>query len=274
MASGAGSLVDIHSHLVPGVDDGARDVPAVLDSVARFTRRGVHRILTTPHIRGSLTLDPNALHARLDEVSEAFETARVALAAAFPHVEYLRGHEVLIDVPDADFSDPRIRMAGTRFVLIEWPRLQVPPGTERVIRGILDQGYQPVIAHPERYSGMSESPSIAARWKEYGALLQVNYGSLVGRYGRAARVVSLLLLERGLVDYLASDFHGPAGMKIYLEEAWAMFAQRGSVFAAEVLAGANPARLIADLDPLPVPPLPPDTKLMGRLMRMLRGVDG
>ena len=112
------SFVDIHSHLVPGVDDGARDVAASLDAVERFTRLSVRRILTTPHIDGSLTHDPLRLEERLDEVSEAWERAASAIHEHFPEVEFRRGHEILLDVPEVDFSDPRIRLAGTSFVLV------------------------------------------------------------------------------------------------------------------------------------------------------------
>ena len=94
----ASSLVDIHSHLVPGVDDGARHLPGVLNAVERMTHVGIRRMITTPHIDASLTLTPERLEARLGEVDAAYETAREAIRGEFPEVEYRRGHEVLIDV--------------------------------------------------------------------------------------------------------------------------------------------------------------------------------
>ncbi|MDX1646529.1 MAG: CpsB/CapC family capsule biosynthesis tyrosine phosphatase [Longimicrobiales bacterium] len=262
-------LVDIHSHLVPGVDDGAQDVPAVLHSVERMAGAGIRTILTTPHIRASLTQAPDRLEARLAEVSEAFQRAASAVAETPPDMEFRRGHEILLDVPEADFSDERIRMAGTSFVLVEWPRLQIPPGTTRVLARIREQGYRPIVAHPERYFGMLDQPGLAEGWRDVGAYLQVNYGSLDGRYGREPHRAALELLERGLVDYLASDFHGRAGMKIYKEEAWNVLQERGAGEALQMLCRANPSRILEDLEPLPVPALPPASKLMDRIRDMV-----
>ncbi len=264
------SLVDIHNHLVPAVDDGAKNVPAVLDSIERMTRLGIRRIVTTPHIQGSLTLDPGRLEERLVTVTEAWETAASAISEEFPEVEYRRGHEVLIDIPEPDLSDPRIRMAGTTFVLIEWPRLHVPPGTTRVISWIRDQGYRPIIAHPERYAGMIHTPELAFRWRDAGALLQVNYGSLVGRYGKEAQTVAFRLLEAGVVVYLASDFHGHPSLKIYKTEAWTELQARGSTELLEVLCRTNPSRLLEDQEPIPVGGVTRDTRLLSRLRGMIK----
>jgi protein-tyrosine phosphatase len=267
------SLVDIHSHLVPEVDDGARSVQAVLDSVERLIGCGIRRIVTTPHLRGSLTLDASALAERLGEVDEAFATAAAALRERAPAFEYLRGHEVMVDEPEVDFSDPRLRMAGTTFVLIEWPRLHVPPGTPRVLQWIRDQGYLPVVAHPERYSGLGENSALVQHWRDAGAFLQVNYGSIVGRYGSAAQAMAFQMLEAGLADYLASDFHGQGSLKIYKDEAWAALERRAPREVLETLCRANPARLIEGLEPLPVLPLQPAPGIIERIRGAMRGRD-
>lgn len=264
------SLVDVHNHLVPGVDDGARSVDAVLSSIERMTHLGIRRLITTPHIRGSLTGEPPRLEARLAEVSEAFDEAGAAIEARFPEVEYRRGHEILLDVPEVDLSDPRIRMAGTSFVLVEWPRLHIPPGTPRVLGRMREQGYRPIIAHPERYMGMSNPLEVAGRWRKAGAYLQVNYGSLDGRYGTDARATAMQLLEAGVVDYMASDFHGQAGMSIYKRAAWDVLQERGADETLDLLCRVNPARILQDLEPLPVSPVPPSAKLFDRLRGMVR----
>lgn len=264
------SLVDIHSHLVPGVDDGAKTVQAVLNAVERFTRLGVRRIVTTPHIQGSTTLQAHRLEERLEAVTVAFDRAAVAIRAEFPEVDFRRGHEVLIDVPEADLSDRRLRLDGTSFVLIEWPRLQVPPGTPRVVRWIRDQGYRPIIAHPERYGGMVNPVDVASRWRAAGAYLQVNFGSLVGRYGSEAESIAFRLLEAGLVDYLASDFHGHATLKIYQSEACSALEAREASEALDVLCRINPARVLDDQEPIPVPALSPERNLTTRIRGMIK----
>jgi len=267
------SLVDIHSHLVPGVDDGARDVSAVLESVGRMMEVGIRRIVTTPHIQGSLTLNEDRLESRLAEVTEAFELASEAVMKAFPEVEFRRGHEVMVDVPEPNLGDPRIRMAGTSFVLLEWPRLHVPPGTPRVLRWIRDQGYYPVVAHPERYVGVLDQPDILHRWKDAGAYLQVNYGSFVGRYGTAPQSVAYQILEAGLADYLSSDFHGHSQLKLYKREAWDALGAGSVTELLETLCRANPSRLIEGLEPLPAGPLPATSRIFKRLRGMMRWRD-
>jgi protein-tyrosine phosphatase len=265
------SLVDIHNHLVPGVDDGARNIGAVLDSIERLTRHSIRRVITTPHIDGSLSLDPGALERRLDTVTKAWEEAALAIGQHFPEVEYKRGHEVLLDVPTPDLSDPRMRMAGTSFVLVEWPRLQLPPGTVRVLRGIVQAGYRPIVAHPERYHGMGASIHLAGQWREAGAYLQVNYGSVCGRYGADAQAVAYRLLRRGWADYLASDFHGHARLKLYKNEVWSALQDLGADETLHYLCRANPGRVLLDETPLTVPPLPAERGFWARLKGLVQG---
>ena len=264
------SLVDIHSHLVPGVDDGARNLTAVVESVERMTMVGIRRIVTTPHLRASLTLEPAALDERLSEVSEAFDEASAAVKAALPEVEFRRGHEVMIDVPEPDLSDSRLRLAGTQFVLVEWPRLAVPPGTPRVLRWLRDQGWWPVIAHPERYMGVPDNPDILRKWKDAGAYLQVNYGSFAGRYGAAPQDIAYRIVEAGMADYLSSDFHGHSGLKIYKREAWEALESRDNTGTLETLCRVNATRLMEGLEPLPVTPLPGASRLLERIRGMVR----
>ncbi|MBM4182629.1 MAG: hypothetical protein FJ207_00220 [Gemmatimonadetes bacterium] len=264
------ALVDVHNHLVPGVDDGARDLSAVVDSMERMTRASIRRIITTPHIDGSLTLDAARLESRLRAVTAAWERAAAAIGESFPEVEFQRGHEVCIDVPEVDLSDPRIRMAGTSFVLVEWPRLQLPPATARALSRIRQNGYRPIVAHPERYAGMGQAIGVAGQWRDAGAYLQVNYGSLVGRYGSEAQRTALSLLERGWVDYLSSDFHGHSSLKVYKDEAWELLESMGAQEILHYVCRTNPGRILSDEPPLPVPVLPNERRFWSRVRGLLQ----
>jgi protein-tyrosine phosphatase len=264
------SVVDLHNHLVPGVDDGARDIEGVLESVERMTRAGIRRIVTTPHIRAGLTLDGRDLAARLDEVERAWERAAEAIGREFPEVEYRLGHEVMLDVPDLDLSDPRLRLAGTDFVLVEWPRMHIPPATTRVIEGMVAAGYRPVIAHPERYVGMGSALDVVRSWREAGAALQVNYGSFVGRYGSDPRTNAFRLLRRGWADYLSTDFHGRSNLRLYKEEAWELLSELGARELLATLCVINPARLLRNEAPLPVEALPDERGFWARLKEIVK----
>jgi protein-tyrosine phosphatase len=250
------TLADLHNHLVPGVDDGSRTLDDALEGMSRLEKAGFTRIATTPHLEGSLTRRPEALEAHLETVDRAWESLRAALAEACPEMELLRGHEVMLDVPDPDVSDPRIRLAGTPYLLVEWPRLRVPPGTPRVLENLREAGYRPIVAHPERYHGMDSGSALPGEWKESGALLQVNFGSLMGRYGEGPRDRALTLLERGWVDLFSTDFHGRPHLDLYVEEVWELLAGAGGEEHFRFLAGVNPHRVLSGEDPVALAPLP------------------
>lgn len=269
MTSVAGTgVVDLHSHLVPGVDDGARTMEESLEAVERMVAAGIGRMITTPHVMASLTHDSGMLGTWLDSVDESWRGLASQVREHFPEVELLRGHEVMLDVPDPNFSDARLRMAGTSFVLVEWPRLQIPPRTTHVIRRIADAGYHPILAHPERYSGMRQDLEYAGAWRSAGAYLQVNHGSLAGRYGPEACQVAGELLARGWVDFLSSDFHARAHLGIHLRDSERFFAENDGLEQFKILTESNPARVIRDQPPLPVPAMSIRAGLWDRFTRI------
>lgn len=267
---GAG-YADLHSHLVPGVDDGARTGEDTLEGVGRMWEAGIERVLTTPHLEGSLTHDSRALEARLGEVDDAWAWSSTAVRERYPELDFRRGFEIMLDVPDPDLEDERLKLGGTSFVLVEWPRMQVPPQSIQALSRIRSAGLRPILAHPERYFGLDPQLRVVEAWKEAGAYLQVNHGSLVGRYGNDARSIAGRLLRRGWVDYLATDFHGRSHLSLYFEEAEARLSTLGGEEQFDLLTGTNPSRVFRDREPLPVPPLEADPGLWGKLRGIFLG---
>jgi protein-tyrosine phosphatase len=159
----------------------------------------------------------------------------------------------MLDIPDADLSDPRLHLAGTPFVLVEWPSLQVPPATPRVLEALQAPGIQLIIAHPERYRGYDREFRLPEIWRELGAYLQVNHGSLLGRYGETPRNRAITLLEAGSVDLLSSDFHGRAHLSPSITDAEEVFKESGGEEQFDLLTRVNTARILRGEDPLPVP---------------------
>jgi protein-tyrosine phosphatase len=250
--------VDFHSHLIPGVDDGAADVPGALDALRAFAAQGVTTCLTTPHFDGSLTKHGPSLAARLAEFDAGWAALEQGIAEApdrdkLPRIA--RGTEVMLDEPDPDLSDPRTRLAGGPFVLCEFPAMQLPPNAEWALHHLRQAGWRPIIAHPERYRNHDERLSVLARCRAAGAHLQVNAGSLVGQHGDRAAKVARSLLALGWVDYLASDFHARGEPATARAVAW--LEERGGSRQAARLFGENPARILRGEGPLPVEPLEP-----------------
>lgn len=262
---------DFHSHLVPGVDDGARTPEEALDGVRRMWESGISRILTTPHLAASVLREPTSFRPLMESVDRAWNEIAEIVAREYPDVDFRRGHEIAVDVPDPDLSDPRTRLDGGRFVLLEWPLLQVPPGTPRVIERIVADGFTPVIAHPERYSGLGPELAVVSEWRWAGAFLQLSYGSLVGRYGRDVRATALKLLQRGLGDFLCTDFHGRPRHRLLVREGRDALIRLGGAEHLALLTEVNPGRLFEDQDPLPVPPLTLEEGIWDKIRQVFRG---
>src|SRR3954452_20587922 len=248
-------MIDFHNHLVPAVDDGAADLPQALAGLGALAAQGAVAVVATPHLSGACTLDPAALERALAPIDRGWEALRRAAAGAFPGVRLERGAEVVLDVPAPALPDPRLRLAGTRFVLVEFPWMSVPPGAPRALAELREAGWHPVLAHPQRYAGAPPSLADADEWRRAGAAVQVNAGSLLGRYGEGPRRAAWGLLERGWADYLCSDFH--ARGRCATAEAAAALARAGGAPQAQRLTHDNPARLLAGQPPLPVAPLRP-----------------
>ncbi len=258
-------MIDLHSHLMPGVDDGARSLAEARAAVARMSEDGITRIVTTPHVDGVLTERPAVLEARLAELDAAWAQLRDALDPDAPRIE--RGTEVKLDTPTPDLRDPRLRLGETRFVLVEFPYLGVPPRSAAVLELIVGQGWVPVLAHPERYDNGAVAPELVRDWRQAGAHLQLNCGSLLGQHGPAVRRAAWRLLEEGMADLLASDYH--ARGRVTTAECRALLEERDAADLGEMLLRVNPGRIADDESPLPVRRL--EASRSG-LWRRLRGV--
>jgi protein-tyrosine phosphatase len=258
--SGARAFTDFHSHLMPGVDDGAQFAADSAFGLAHFRAEGVTTIITTPHFKGSLTADPTQRRARLAELDGGWEALRDIVAEdGLKHGSALRverGVELMLDVPDPDLHDPRLRLAGGPFVLVEYPGMRLPPiNAEYPIATIRSGGWIPVLAHPERYRNLDEGLLAMQRIRAAGACFQLNAGSLFGDYGKTAATHARNILSAGFADYVSSDYHahGAPGVRRFVEA----LVDSGFAAQAELLAVTNPARLLAGEMPLPVPPLGP-----------------
>ncbi|MFA6167102.1 MAG: CpsB/CapC family capsule biosynthesis tyrosine phosphatase [Gemmatimonadaceae bacterium] len=255
----AGPGTDFHSHLIPGVDDGAADLAASRAAVAAMARDGVATAITTPHFDGSLTLTPSMAEQRLAQLDAGFAALTSDAEVTACGIQLMRGVELMLDVPDPDVSDPRLRLNGGRFVLVEYPGLQLPLShADYAVRALRDKGWQPVLAHPERYRNVDDALEQLLPLRFAGAYFQVNAGSLVGYHGDGPRRRAAALLARGWVEYGSSDYHGRGAPAV--AAARAALAASGAAEQAELLFCENPARLVRDESPRTVDPTGQETR--------------
>jgi len=245
---------------MPGVDDGAQTPADSAAALARFRAEGATQIITTPHFMGSLTTDRAHLDFRLAELDAGWERLRAVVdadaATMGSAMRVERGVEVMLDVPDPDLTDDRLRLAGGPFALVEYPMLRLPPiNAEFALTGIRSRGWIPIVAHPERYRNLDTSLIELSRFRAAGGFLQINAGSLFGDYGKTAAGHARRILLAGGADYVASDYHarGEPGLQRFVRA----MADAGFSEQAELLTATNPGRILTGEPPLPVPRIEP-----------------
>jgi protein-tyrosine phosphatase len=197
-------VIDLHSHLLPNVDDGARTLAESVDLARAAQADGVTAIAATPHVRADYRTSPATIERGVIALRETFAEAGVG-------VDVLTGAEVDVDMLwEIDpFDLRRLTLAGGSYLLLETPYRGWPPGIMRAIAQLRGSGLTPLLAHPERNGEAQDKPSRVQEAVDAGALVQITSGSVTGRLGASARRGAEALLERGLVHVLASDSHGP-----------------------------------------------------------------
>jgi protein-tyrosine phosphatase len=195
-------VIDLHCHLLPGIDDGARDLDDSVAMARAALAGGVEAIVATPHVSGNYPNEPLALAGRVAQVQDAIDEAGVPL-----HVH--QGAEIASSML-ADLSDEQLRacaLGGGRYVLLEPPYSGPAPFLDRLVFELARRGLDVVLAHPERIQAFHQHPDQLEKLVEQGALCSVTAGSVTGRWGRHVKDFTRGLFERGLVHNLASDAH-------------------------------------------------------------------
>lgn len=249
-------MIDIHTHLLPNVDDGSKSLESSVEVLERFAREGVTTVVCTPHLEASRARE--APHEQHDEIF-----ARLVAAAARPP-ELRRGWEILLDVPDVDLSDPRLGLGGSTARLVEFARLGLPANSDKDLLRIHESGLVPVVAHPERYWGCT--PGLVRRWKAAGAVIQMDVTAIL-RKGRPHRLAEELITS-GLVDLFASDTHVDR-RSLAIARDWL-----GDVTTEDnvrLLTFENARRLLADEPTMPVFPITLKQSMIRRLGELVFG---
>lgn len=246
-------MIDLHCHLLPGVDDGARSVTQAAAVLRRWRDDGVTDVCLTPHVLASRAGAG---------VPPPHDAAFAALTAeAPPEVRLHRGAEVMLDIPVAGASVRAHTLGGSRYLLVEFPRMIAEDAVRNALVIVARGGLIPVLAHPERYT--SCSPGAAHRWKQAGAKLQVDATTLLSPQPRGDRARSLV--RHGLADIIAADNHGDSRS---IGAGYGALVEFGGGEQAELLARSNPAAILADEPLAHVPPLEIRRTLLQRIRRL------
>jgi protein-tyrosine phosphatase len=251
-------VIDLHSHLLPAVDDGSRSVDQSLKVLAAMARQGITDVCLTPHLRaGRLEAGPPAAHDR------AFQALQEQ-APAVPRLH--RGAEVMLDRPIARSVAlaRNVTLGGSRYLLVEFPRLVAYDTVSNALSQVLEQGSIPILAHPERYSCCSVDA--VRHWKAVGAKMQVDATTLLTAQARGQRARQLV--GEGLADILAGDNHGDD--RTVATGAKFLSAQDGAE-QVDLLVVRNPGAILADRQVSAVPPLRIRQSWMRRIKEFLEG---
>ena len=254
-------MIDLHSHLLPGIDDGSRSIEQSVATLAQFGEEGITDLVLTPHLNATEIEDHG--EDAIEERQEVFEQLEPAVQN--PPKLHL-GFEMMLDrpMPVLAIGDRRYSLAGSRYYLVEFPHGVSPASATKVLRQMVRAGVIPLVAHPERYY-QCDVPAVRA-WKEEGARVQLDANAFTRSGRRASQARNYL--EAGLVDVLAADNHGDnrslAGGRRFLD-------QRGFELQGELLTVKNPSAVINDQEMEEVPAVRLRGSWVNRIRRALEG---
>jgi protein-tyrosine phosphatase len=247
-------VIDLHAHILPGLDDGPQTIEAALSMARVATAAGTRAMATTCHINHLFSLEPADIEAGREALAERFEQEEIEL-------ELLAGGEIaperLPDLDDATLA--RLALGGSSFVLLECPFTPVGATIERMVANLQGRGFGVLLGHPERSPTFQHDPSQLAVLVDRGAFAQVTTGSFAGEFGETARRTAATMLERGIVHVLASDAHDAVHRPPDLGAAGLDEAQ------TEWMAQAAPAAILAGTALPERPPLPRARGVRARL---------
>lgn len=221
-------MVDIHSHILPGLDDGAKSLEESLSMVRMAAESGTTDIVASPHANQRYRYEPAAVAAKIAELQQACgDIIKIHRGCDF--------HLSFENIEDA-LRDPRkYSINGGSYLLVEFSDMAIPPNTSRLFDQMLSTGLIPIITHPERNPILQANIPMVAGWVRQECLVQVTAGSFLGFFGKAARKSAEELMAKGLVHVVASDAHNTSSRTPDLSQSYQQVAKHYSVKHAEAL---------------------------------------
>ena len=237
-------MVDIHSHILPDQDDGARTLEEALSMVRMAAESGTTDIVASPHANSQFAFHPTLVEQKIAELQRAAGVAvRIHYGCDF--------HLTPENIEDAIAAPGKYSIGHRGYLLVEFADNMVPKTMDSIFSRMLAAGLRPIVTHPERNPLLRKKLPELELWVQQGCLIQITAQSFLGRFGRSAKSASDELMERGLVHFLASDAHDCTHRPPLLDEAWRYTARHYGEDTARLLLEDNPRAVLTGAD-LPV----------------------
>jgi len=244
-------MIDLHCHILPGLDDGAKSLEEAVEMARIAEEEGIERIVATPHL-----FRENYLYEDLSIIEEKRKELHRALEASNIHVELFCGAEVHIAhnlMEEIMKNRESLVIDRSSYMFVEFPSRHVFSGVKELFFELMSEGIIPIIAHPERNSVFVRNPSFLYELVQMGSLAQANSGSLSGIYGREAAQAVLRFLEMNLIHFIGSDGHNTDALAPRLSEARERAERIIGKEGATALVKDNPGAVLED-KPIPYQP--------------------
>ena len=240
------TLIDIHNHLLPEVDDGAESWEESISMAQIAEKDGISTIVLTPHYGRASN------YRNISEVRDKFETLKETLKRNNINIELKLGFEVFLSIETIQLIKQEgqiLTIDSTRFIFVEFPFDFLYPNSKLLINWVLDSGLIPIIAHPERNSYFTSKPQLLFEMIEIGALSQVNIGSLQGVFGEKAKKYALFFLKNMWAQLIATDAHNTKSRPPVLSSAFKLLSREMSEFEIQLFVSKNPASILENKMP-------------------------